>query len=205
MKVDCENCGSKLNLPDDRIEEGSAFSFNCPKCKHKNTVSIPARPKPDLESDDGAAADDFFEEGAKPALICFDSEDLRNRLSNAVKKLGYAPVTADSARDALKRIKLTQYRMVLVDEEFDGQTRDANAVLSYLQYMDMTTRRRIFVALFGNDFTTLDYMISYALSVNAVVNKADVDQYEQILRRAVAENVRFYKVFFDVSREIGKI
>jgi hypothetical protein len=71
--------------------------------------------------------------------------------------------------------------------------------------MDMTTRRRIFVALFGNDFTSLDAMSAYALSVNAVVKRSDVTQYEKILHRAVAENERFYKVFFDVSREIGKM
>ena len=205
MRVECENCGSKLNLPDDKLEPGSSFSFNCPKCKQKNTVSVPPRKKSEPSVDDEAAATDFFEEGAKPALICIDDPQLRENLSKTVESLGYVPVTADSARDALKRIKLTQFRLVLVDEEFDGQTRDANAVLSFLQYMDMTTRRRIFVALFGDDFTSLDAMTAYALSVNAVIRRADFAQFAKMLHRALAENERFYKVFFDVSREIGKI
>ena len=76
MKVDCENCGSKLNLPDDKLEPGSAFSFNCPKCKHKNTVTVPAQSKSDLETDEGAPSADFFEEGAKPALICIDRKSV---------------------------------------------------------------------------------------------------------------------------------
>ena len=221
MKVQCENCNTALNLPDDKLQPGMDFAFACPKCKHKNTIKVPedlgaeasgtpAAPpgSPDedvFSSEDVVGAGDFFEEGAKPAMICFDDAGLRDQLAGIAKDLGYVPVKVQSARDALKRLRLTQYRLVLLEETFDGATLESNTVYRFLKPMDMTTRRRMFVGLFGDGFQSLDQMGAFAMSVNALVNKNDRDQFDKVLHRAISEYERFYKVFFDVMRETGKI
>ena len=211
MKVQCEQCQTSLNLPDDKLSPGHDFSFNCPKCKVKNTVHVPVdlggppeEQAHDLDSED-AALGEFFEEGAKPALVCFDPGPLRDKVVEAAKNVGYVPVCAASTRDALKRIRMTQYRMILIQETYEGQTKDDNAVLRLIQPMETPLRRRIFVALFGKDLQTFDHMTAYALSVNSVISLADEGKFDKILHRALSEYDRFYKVYFDVMREMGKI
>ena len=226
MKVQCENCQTKLNLPDDKLTPGADFSFNCPKCKHRNTIHVPEngaesasappaapeiKPPPSPGStffdddDDGGGLGEFFEEGAQLALICFDPGPVRDRLAAIMEELDYVPVMPASARDALKRIRVTLFDAILLHTSYDGQNRENNAIYRLLQPMDMSTRRRIFFALFDNDLNTFDYMTAFALSANLVVNMADEPQFPKIIKRGLAEYERFYKVYFNVMREIGKV
>ncbi|MFH1090515.1 MAG: hypothetical protein V1742_02995 [Pseudomonadota bacterium] len=210
MKVQCENCGTSLNLPDDKLSPGHDFSFNCPKCKQKNTVHVPLdlASMADMgavgEEEEETAAADFFEEGAKPALICFDEGPSRTNLQKIMTEMGYTPVVPQNARNALRRFRLTQYRAVLLHDSYSGQTKDNNAVLGIIQPLDMTIRRRMFVALFGRDFQSMDHLTAYSLSVNTVINLADESNFKKILHRGIAEYELFYKVYFDVMRELGK-
>jgi phage FluMu protein Com len=223
MRVQCESCQAKLNLPDEKLEPGTDFSFNCPKCKHRNTVRVPSQdeatpdapeqsapvnqastPAVDLD-DESASGAVFFEEGARPALVCFDEGPLRDKIFGIAKALGFTPVVPSSARDALQRIRMTKFEAIFIHENYDGQERDYNPVLRYIQPMDMTLRRRIFVVLFTKDFKTMDHMTAYSLSVNQIVNLDDEAQFDKILERGLNENRRFFKVFLDVLEEIGKI
>lgn len=38
MKIVCDKCQSKYNLPGDKLPEGKQFAFTCPKCKNKIQV-----------------------------------------------------------------------------------------------------------------------------------------------------------------------
>lgn len=214
MKVECDQCKAKLSLPEEKLEPGSEFSFVCPKCKNKNTVRIPSKDKTSSpgatlvpfedEDDEQGMMSEFFEEGAKPAMICFDEGPLQKKLEEIVAELGYVPILPGNARDALNRLRVTQYNLVLLDEGFNRQTLENNAILRLLQHMDMTTRRRMYVALFGKNLRTLDHMSAFALSVNAVIDLADEELFPKVLYRGLSEYERFYKVFFDVLREMGK-
>lgn len=223
MRVECDSCQAKLNLPDDKLEPGTDFSFSCPKCKHRNTVAVPLQPQdseapaaksdspkpktvPEADLDDEeAGVSPFFEEGAKPALVCFDEGPLRNKMMDIARALGFTPVFPSSARDALQRIRMTKFQAIFIHENYDGQELRYNPVLRYIQPMDMTLRRRIFVALFTKEFKSMDQMNAYALSVNILVSLDDEAQYDKVLKRGLNEYRRFYKVFMDVLEEIGKV
>lgn len=43
MKITCDNCQKKINIPDDKIPEGKSFSIGCPNCKNKVSVPSPAQ------------------------------------------------------------------------------------------------------------------------------------------------------------------
>ena len=217
MKVQCKNCGAKLNIPDDKLVPGTDFSFNCPKCSEKQTVSVPkadeaaaaAPPQPDTSfptnGEDDPSLGEFYEEGAKPVLICFDPGPARDRLVEVMEDLGFTTAPPPkSAREAIQRIRSTQYRALLLHDLFDGLTLENNAILKFIQPMDMTTRRRIFVALFSEKLNSMDHMTAFAYSVNTVIGTADQEDYGKILNRAISEYERFYKVFFDVLHEMGK-
>ena len=213
MKVQCTNCQTKLNLPDDKLDPGSDFSFKCPKCGQKNIVTVPLTSEaplpaplgPESEDDEPGTTGEFFEEGAKPALICFDEGPLRNKLAGIARDLEYVPVFPSGVRDAIKRIRIIPYRMILLHENYAGQTLQNNSIYATLKYMEMPIRRRVFFALFGKGLTTMDQMTSFAMSANAIINLADEAQFGKILKRAISEYEAFYRVFFDVMREMGKI
>jgi len=68
----------------------------------------------------------------------------------------------------------------------------------------MSMRRRMFVAIVGNNFKTMDQMTAFALSANLVINKKDLGRLSMIMQRAISQNERFYKVFMEIYRETGK-
>ena len=47
-------------------------------------------------------------------------------------------------------------------------------------------------------------MAAFAMSANLVISLNDLDKLSIILKRAVSENEKFYKVFFDTLKEVGK-
>ncbi|MEW6262988.1 MAG: zinc-ribbon domain-containing protein [Thermodesulfobacteriota bacterium] len=224
MRVQCEHCQAVLNIPDDKLTPGVDFSFNCPKCKNRNTVHVPeagsggeaapaapedrletaAPPTAPAEEEEEGAIGEFYEEGAKLALICFDPGPTRENLVQIMKDLEFVPVRPVSVRDALKRLRVTLFNVVLLHEGFNGQNRDNNSIWRFFLPMETHLRRRTFLAYFGQNFTSLDNMTAFALSVNAVINLADEAHFSKIIYRGLAEYERFYKVFFDVMRELGK-
>jgi hypothetical protein len=56
MLIECQNCQKKLNISDDKIPFGRPFTFVCPQCKVKNTMTLPERriTEISLEGDDPA-------------------------------------------------------------------------------------------------------------------------------------------------------
>ena len=212
MKVQCEKCNYVGKVPDEKLAPGTEFAFKCPKCQHRNTMTVPepggatnspSRDYPDEE--DTIAGGEFFEEGAKPALICFDEGPLRNSLIKIAGDLGFTPAYPTSTRDALRRLKVTLFNLVLIQETYDGQRKGHNAIVQSIQPMEMPVRRRMFVVLFGDDYSTLDHMTAFASSVNAVIGMNDQDKFGKILQRALSEHEQFYKVYFTVMNEMGKI
>jgi len=229
MRVECQNCNVKINLPDNKLVPGENFAFTCPKCKTKNSISIPAEdiqaeltpsepkdavaaeaaeplhPDSGIEEDEEAAVGEFYEEGAKLALICFDEGPQRDNLIKIMTDLGYVPVLPESTRDALRRIKVTLFHAILLHENFDGHLDGLHPILLSLQPLNMSTRRRIFLAIFGKDYHSLDEMTAFQLSVNAVIALGDESRFDKIIHKALAEYERFYRVYFEVAREQGKI
>jgi CheY-like chemotaxis protein len=141
---------------------------------------------------------------ARPALICVDEGDRRAAVTAALQQLGYDAETPKDAAEAVDRLRKVPYQVVVVDETYAGGSALDNAVLKALNTMAMSVRRYMFVALLGADVKTLDNGTAFARSVNAVVNVSDVGQLATLLRRAVADNDAFYRVFREVLQAAGK-
>jgi hypothetical protein len=69
--------------------------------------------------------------------------------------------------------------------------------------MPMSTRRNIFLMLISSQFKTLDNLMAFAKSVNAVINANDIQRVKLVLERAMADHRRFYKVYWDLTKSIG--
>jgi CheY-like chemotaxis protein len=64
MKVICEKCQGRYNVPDEKLPEGKPFGFTCPKCKHRITVT---RPPEEPRDEDIVFSLDEEEPRTKPA------------------------------------------------------------------------------------------------------------------------------------------
>jgi hypothetical protein len=141
---------------------------------------------------------------ARPALVCVDAGDRQSAVTAALTELGYTPDVPAGVPEALDRMRKTAYEVVVVDEAYQGAAPLDNAVLKGLNGMPMSVRRYMFVALLGAELKTLDNGTAFSRSVNAVVNLSDLGQLTPILRRAIADNDAFYRVFREVLQAAGK-
>lgn len=139
-----------------------------------------------------------------PALICVDDADRRGAVQKALEELGCAPETAADATQAIDRLRKVAYQVVVIDENYSGGSALDNAVLKALNTVGMPVRRYMFVALLAADVKTLDNATAFTRSVNAVVNTSDLGQLAPLLRRAIADNDAFYRVFREVLQAAGK-
>ncbi len=229
MKVECEKCNSRFTIPDEKIPKEQAFSVTCPKCNNKIAIDsrsdaasspqkapkAPAKPESDagqtifdeVDSDSYDAADkpfDFLEEGVETALLCEQDKTVRAKIKAALDNMGYHTTEPESPKDVLKQMRFHVFDMVVLNERFGAQNPDANNILRYLDRLTMATRRNIYVTLITDRFRTMDNMAAFHKSVNLVVNLSNVDEIEKILKRGVADNVAFYRVFKESLTKTGR-
>ncbi len=227
METTCEHCKAKLNIPDEKIPKNQTVKISCPKCKKKMTLKAAKKQNETgsfhlqfIESshkgesgedgygygdysDDQALA--FYEEGTKLALVMDNNSEHIENIRMDVGQLGYKAISAPSIRDAIGRMRYHHFDLVILCDGFDGQSLERNPILSYLNNLSMAVRRRMFVALMGEGFKTMDDMMAFALSVNLVINTKELDKLSAILKRAISDYEKFYKVFMDTMVELGKV
>lgn len=146
---------------------------------------------------------EVLEEGARSALVCVDEPARLKAVKEALEDLNYYSSVASSVKEALSKLRYNQYDLVMLDEEFCGETAENNTILRYLQPMPMSTRRSIFLMLISGQVKTLDNLVAFAKSVNAVINSDDVQKVKLVLERSMADHRRFYKVYKDTLDAIG--
>ena len=231
MEVTCEKCKTRFNIPDDKVPKDKVIKLSCPKCKGKISVrgEVPEQPakadesgelrmemvnpladrKPPEESygyEDFTSdqALDFFEEGMKLALIMPNSSMTDDRLRAGLELIGYKCIPTPNTRDAIGKLRFHHFDLIILADGFDNQPLDHSVIVNYLNRLSMSVRRKIFLALISDNFKTMDNMMSFAMSANVVINSKDVEKLHLILKKAVSENERFYKIFLDTLVETGK-
>jgi hypothetical protein len=148
---------------------------------------------------------DYMGEVGATALICEPDPIVRKKICVGLEEIGYRITVPATAKEALNIMRLHIFDVVVVNELFDTEDRKANVVLSYLESMAMSTRRRFFVALISAKYRTLDEMAAFNLSVNIVINIQSLDKTAMIIKRGVADNRAFYHVFQETLQKMGKM
>ena len=226
MRMRCNNCQAVFNVAEEKIPRDRSFRVACSKCKHPITVEPQKAASKNValgvdvslsevtdaptdiavELDASSAYDsplELLEEGARSALVCVDEPERLKAVKEALEDLNYYSSVASSIKEALSKLRYNQYDLVMLDEEFCGESAENNTVLRYLQPMPMSTRRSIFVMLISNQVKTLDNLTAFAKSVNAVISANDMQKVKLVLERAMADHRRFYKVYLDSIDALG--
>jgi predicted Zn finger-like uncharacterized protein len=214
MNIICEKCQSKFKIPDEKIPTGRRTTVRCPKCKGKISLG----PKTgaagrgvsfvDTNSNGSYNAKDkpfdFIEEEGLTALVCESNPLVLKTISNALELMEYQITKAESARDALKRMRYHNYDLFVVNENFNTDNPESNGILLYLERLNMIVRRNMFIALISDRFRTMDNMMALNKSVNLIINIKNIEDIGKILSRAITDNEFFYRIFKGTLKEVGR-
>ena len=227
MRIQCDHCQAVFNVPDEKMPRGRQFKATCSKCRRtiivephgafggkgatigvdvslSEVADAPTAIEADLDMTSAYDSPlEVLEEGAMSALVCVDEPGRLKAVKEALEDLNYYSSVASSVKEALSKLRYNQYDLVMLDEEFCGESADNNTILRYMQPMPMSARRNIFLMLISNQGRTLDNLMAFAQSVNAVINVSDVQKVKLVLERAMADHRRFYKVYRDLVQVIG--
>ena len=211
MDIICSNCSGKFRIPDEKIPAGRATTLPCPKCKTRISLDSTKKPVTSSAASDGAAYDssekpfDFIEEEGLTALVCEQNPIARKTITSALGLMDYQITAAESARDALKRMRYHVYDLIVVDENFDTKNPDANGVLIYLERLQISIRRNVFVAMVSSRYRTMDNMMSFHASVNLVINIKNIEDIGKILGRGITDTELFYRIYKETLKATGRI
>jgi CheY-like chemotaxis protein len=217
MDITCSLCGTTIHVPDEKLPKNQVVTITCPKCKGKIKVDTrdldlkPAEPKEGMteegsytQYEDDASPLEFFEEGIKLALV-LDTDDLHlSQIAPALEELNYKVVRPVSLQEAMSKIRLHSFDMIILSDVFDGKGLEANPIINYLNHLSMSLRRKIYLVLISNRFKSMDNMMAFAMSANLVLNPEDLSNARLILKKGTSENEKFYKVFMDALKQAGK-
>ncbi len=215
MEVTCSHCNKTLKIPDDKLPQNQIVKIACPSCRNKITIDTRTAPEqgPDAKGSkemEGISdyGDDtslgFYEEGTRLALILDSDPARKEQIRNAVESLQFRFVDSPGTRDAISKLRFHVFDLIVLAEGFDGQPLEHSPIINSLNHSPMSVRRNTFVALLGDQFQTMDNMMAFAMSANVVVNPSDMDKFDRVLKKAIADNQRFYKVYNDCLKDAGK-
>jgi hypothetical protein len=215
MDVSCKSCGAKLTIPNEKLPPHQAVTISCPKCKGK--IRIEARglekdlasikeefEEAGLEYEEDTGPLDLLEEGASLALVLDGNETNVMEINSALEELSYKSILPSSIGEAMGKLRFHHFDLIFLSDGFDGQDLERSAVIHYLNHLSMSIRRKIFLVLSSEKLKTLDNMMAFAKSANLVVNPDDLHNLPLILKKAISDHERFYKIFADTLKEVGK-
>ncbi|MFO8112432.1 MAG: zinc-ribbon domain-containing protein [Desulfosalsimonadaceae bacterium] len=221
MEIICSSCEKKINIPEDKIPAGKSFSLRCPACKAKVNVDVSPEEKeadiqasawqqdPDAPEEEEYDASekpfDFLEEEGLTAMVCENDPASIKKIREVLDIMEYSVTVPASVRDALRKMKYHVYDLILVNETFDGSSPNSNGILIYLERLNMSVRRTIFVGLISKKYNTRDNMAAFLKSVNLTINEKDVPHIDRLLKNAINDNDLFFTVFKESMKKLGKI
>jgi zinc-ribbon domain len=223
MEIRCEECRAVIQIPDERLPRNSAFRLNCPRCQRKilaNTKtseslgegqadlrlppSLPEETPPLSEEADNDLPEvmDRLQPDQSAALLCMNQEECRVELKVMLEALDYVVDIPAAADQALQRLRFNQYRVILLDDDFERKS--PNPIAEYLAGLNMSIRRDMFVVLIGQCFKTADHLQAFMASVNLILHPDDLPQLATFLTRGMRDHERFYRVFTECLVKAGK-
>jgi DNA-directed RNA polymerase subunit RPC12/RpoP len=211
MNISCENCQKKFKIPDEKVPKGQMFSLTCPQCNSK--VVVDTRSDTRSSSDTDSVSSDkskpekktILDEGVKTALLCEPDAASQTKIKTGLYNMDYHITAPRLPKDALKQMRFHVFDIVVLNERFGTQNPDMNPVLKYLDRLNMSIRRNIFVTLITNRYRTMDNMAAFNKSVNLIVNLKNIDEIEKILRRGIADYEAFYRVYKRALLKTGRV
>lgn len=181
----------------------------CPRCKGpisiETTADAPQYIPPDPAAPPPAEEPGGYEERGQPrALVCVNVPAERLQVINILRQIGYAPHSSKDSGEAIGRLRLSAYAIVVLCDGFDPPGQDGPSIQAYLADMGMTSRRNIHVVLIDSSLASNDRRAAFAHSVDLVLHPDDLPHFAEALGHSKAEKEIRYRVLKESLRAMGK-
>ena len=137
------------------------------------------------------------------ALVVYDDDEMADMLVSKLEAIGHHAEVAVTLRDAAKQLKFADFSILLIQEDYYGATLSSNHLIKAVQNLDNINRRGMLVAIISPTMVTLDDLLAFSLSIDAVVNKAELESVDRILMSIIARHKKFYSAHKEVLGELG--
>jgi predicted Zn finger-like uncharacterized protein len=227
MQATCPKCAHKV-VVDDAKAPDRAFSVKCPKCQTpvkfagKGAAAPAAAAAPATEPmpvavaapSAGAEAQDMragmmaqlrremglggSTDASLRALVALADAGQAAALSQALTRLGLAVEGLEEASDAVRLLEQGVYSVVVTAMNMTAGK--GETIQQRVARLNPEGRRRVFLALVGDEFKTGDGTQAFAAMADLVISGRDAANAESALRNTMAERTRLYQMFSEARR-----
>lgn len=198
-----------LTVPDERLPKGKVVTAVCPRCKGPISIDMtadapkhaPTMPSPPIPAEEPKV---YQEEGQPRALVCVNVPAEHLQVITILKQIGYVPHSLKDSVEAIERLRIEAYAIIVLWDGFDPPEQDGPSIQSYLANMGMTSRREIHVVLIDPSLASNDQQAAFSHSVDLVLHPNDLPHFEEALGRSKAEKEIRYRVLKESLRAMGK-
>ena len=152
----------------------------------------------DLQAALSEAADD-----RPKAIVVYDDPTVQEFLVQKLHDSGYKAMVALNPRDAAKQLKFINFSLLVLQEDYCGGTLHGNLLLRSLQTIDISNRRGMLIILVSPKMTSLDDLTAFSLSIDGIVNAADLASIDRLLVSITARAAKSYAVYREILTEHG--
>lgn len=152
----------------------------------------------------GLAVDGMGEERdpeLRNALVCEPDPQFAQALCTVLTELGYVPQVAADLRSAWRALD-REWGVVTVTEGLTDDPEAGQKLQERLSRLPGAKRRRIFVIHVSNEVRSLDGGMAFVLNANLTLNRADVANIREIVRKGRSDYERMYKLFHEAKEAL---
>lgn len=197
-----------LTVPDERLPKGKVVTTVCPRCKGPISIDMtadapkhaPPIPSPPIRAEEPKG----YPEGQARALVCVNVPAERLQVITILKQIGYLPHSIKDPGEAIERLRIEAYAIVVLCDGFDPPEQGGPSIQSYLANMGMTRRRNIHVVLIDPSLVSNDRRAAFFHSVDLVLHPNDLPRFEEALGHSKTEKEIRYRVLKESLRAMGK-
>ncbi len=205
IRINCPQCASPILLDASMLTQETSSKKADTPLPAKTGKQVTPPPPPDLSSLNNSKIEEkeIVEDIPKALLLLPDSPD-RPRIIQALETLGYQPVIAASAHEAMEQMQFINYACVVLDSHYEGQALENGRFHQFMRAMNMRKRRYIFYVIVGPEFHTLYDLQALASSANLVVSNKDLPQFAIILRTAIPQYEAMFGAIMSEMNVLGR-
>ncbi len=191
MEIQCSNCNKKFKIPDEKIPNVAKFIVKCPVCGFKIRVERNLYNESKENSIDQAlnlpsVEPEMHPPGSKVAFVFLKEKDLFDKLEKILKELGYIISTASNTQEAVAKINLNRYNMIVISE-----VPDTKMIFKEIELWPGNLRRQINVIAMGSSAKTFDPNKEFILGVNSYISTDDFENIDDLIQNAIKRHEDF--------------
>ncbi len=208
MEIVCKGCNKRYTIRDDKIPtQGSAY-LSCPQCGEKIEIKAPEPVQTTVTSADGDLSNqyddpEFFEPGAKTALVYCPQEEARLEANKALKQLNFRVREIKNASDIAGRFRYNTFDLVLLFQNGPDPEEPLKEIHGFINNLEPERRKKVFVVYFhlsGNRYNGLQ---AFSYSVDMTLNPLDLGSLVDLLPKALKQKEFNYKIFEECRTELA--